>query len=60
MEFFILCDITCQKIATQENCKQDRNSLAKSVQKEKKCSKNCLSQIFCDQFYDSIILCEKK
>jgi len=44
-----------QKIATQENCK-----LAKSVQKEKKYSKKCLSQIFCDQFYDSIILCQKK
>ena len=54
MEFFILCDITClqwylfplgQKIATQENCKQDRNSLAKSVQKEKKCSKNLFVKV---------------
>jgi hypothetical protein len=44
-----------QKIATQENCKQDRNSLAKSVQKEKKNSKT-----FGDQFYDaSFFLSEK-
>ena len=50
-----------QKITTQKNCKQDRYSLAKSVQKEKKCSKTFgQSQIFCDQFYDaSFFLSEK-
>ena len=31
-----------QKIATQENCKQDRTILAKSVQKEKKVFKKPL------------------
>jgi len=44
-----------QKITTQENCKQDRNSLVKSVQKEKKVFKKTFgqSQIFFDQFYDA-------
>ena len=34
-----------QKITTQENCKQDRNSLAKSVKKEKKVFKKPLVKV---------------
>ena len=61
---FNLCDITClqryllllgQKIGTQENCKQDRTILAKSVQKEKKSVQKTFGQIqiLFDEFYDA-------
>ena len=44
-----------KRLKTQENCKQNRNSLAKRVHKEKKVFKKtfCQSQIFFDDsFFD--------
>ena len=48
-----------KRLKTQENCKQNRNSLAKRVHKEKKVFKKtfCQSQIFFDaSFFDRKII----